>query len=200
MVTAAPRHVLVLLAACAGLLLAGCGANGEGAPADTGCPVGQAGASCSSSSSTSTSSSSTETNPCTTVPTPTPAAAGQDEFCKQVAVTTTLADGMQYGDITVGTGAVVKTGDTIKVQYTGWLESSGQMFDTSRQPGRQPFQLTLGQHQVIQGWEEGIPGMHYGGKRRLIIPAPLGYGAQGQPPTIPPNAVLVFDVEVLPPG
>jgi FKBP-type peptidyl-prolyl cis-trans isomerase FkpA len=114
-----------------------------------------------------------------------------------VAITNTNPDGLQWGDIKVGTGAAVTATSKVTVQYTGWLESTGMMFDSSRQPGRTPFSVTLGQHQVIAGWDEGIPGMHVGGKRRLVIPAALGYGAAGSPPTIPPNAVLVFDVEVL---
>jgi FKBP-type peptidyl-prolyl cis-trans isomerase len=188
-----PRSATALAALAASLLLAACGANGEGAPAESGCAVGAASSDC-SSSSTTTSSSTSSVNPCAA---PTPAPAGSDDFCKRVAITNTLADGMQFGDITVGTGPEVKSGDKIQVQYTGWLQSNGVMFDTSRQPGRGPFDLTLGAGSVIKGWEEGIPGMHVGGKRRLVIPPDLGYGASGQPPTIPPNAVLVFDVEVV---
>jgi peptidylprolyl isomerase len=182
----------VAVAALAGSLLAACGANGEGAPAEPGCPV-NATTTCQSSESTTTSSTSS-VNPCAS---PTPAPQGADDFCARVAVTNSLPDGLQYGDIVVGTGPAVKSGDKINVQYTGWLESNGVMFDTSRQPGRGAFSLTLGQNSVIAGWEEGIPGMKVGGKRRLVIPPALGYGAQGQPPTIPGNAVLVFDVQVV---
>jgi FKBP-type peptidyl-prolyl cis-trans isomerase len=89
------------------------------------------------------------------------------------------------------------------VQYTGWLSPSGKQFDSSRQPGRGPFTVQIGRSQVIEGWDEGIPGMKVGGKRKLIIPGALAYKAQGQtdPQTgaviIPPNATLVFIVEVL---
>ena len=105
-------------------------------------------------------------------------------------------DGLQTIDYVVGTGAVVHSGDAVTVQYTGWLSDCGQPFDSSRTRG-QAFPVTLGQGQVIPGWDEGIPGMKVGGKRRLVIPPALAYGAQGQPPTIPANATLIFDVEVI---
>lgn len=198
MSTAMRLRPALLAGALLASLLAACGANGEGAPAESGCPVGNAASSCSASSSVSSSSSTTaQKDPCTTAPTPTPAPPGADDFCMFVAVTNTLQDGLQFGEIKVGTGQTVKTGDKVNVEYTGWLQATGQEFDTSRKPGGSPFPVTLGQNSVIPGWEEGIPGMKVGGKRRLIIPAALGYGAQGFPPTIPGNAVLVFDIEVL---
>ena len=187
----------LLAGGMAATLLAACGANGDVGPADAGCPVGVAASSCSSPTPSAAAVSSTPApNPCTTAPTPS-ATAGGDSFCRFVAITNTLAGGLQWGDITVGTGAAVGTGTKINVQYTGWLEATGVMFDTSRQSGRGPFSITLGQHSVIAGWEEGIPGMKVGGKRRLVIPSALAYGAQGYPPTIPANATLVFDIEVL---
>jgi peptidylprolyl isomerase len=196
--TLRPRAASLLTALAASLALAACGANGEGAPAESGCPVGAAATACAGTPSSSASSSATPAvNPCAS---PTPAPAGSDDFCRKVAITNTLADGLQYGEITVGTGAVVKTGDSVKVMYTGWLQSTGAMFDTSRQPGRGPFPVTIGTTQVIKGWTEGLPGMRVGGKRRLVIPPDLGYGANGNPPVIPPNAVLVFDVEIVPGG
>jgi len=105
-----------------------------------------------------------------------------------------LPDGLKYADIKVGSGKAAQTGSSVSVQYTGWLASNGQKFDSSYDHGGQPFTLTLGQHQVIPGWEEGLVGMKPGGTRRLLIPAALAYGAQGQPPTIPANATLIFDV------
>jgi FKBP-type peptidyl-prolyl isomerase-like protein len=116
---------------------------------------------------------------------------------------TTYPDGLKYVDLTVGTGDVAKTLENITVQYTGWLSATGVVFDTSRQAGRGPFTLQIGTGQVIPGWDQGIPGMKVGGKRKLIIPGALAYGTAGQtdPNTgaviIPPNAVLVFDVELL---
>lgn len=109
---------------------------------------------------------------------------------------TTQPDGLQYAELTPGTGAVVASGQCVTVQYTGWL-ADGTKFDSSRdrQGG---FQLIAGSTgQVITGWQEGIPGIKVGGKRRLVIPPTLAYGAQGQPPTIPANATLTFDIEVL---
>ncbi len=107
----------------------------------------------------------------------------------------TTASGLQYQDITAGTGDQPQSGQTVTVNYTGWLDN-GKKFDSSLDRN-QPFSFTLGKSQVIKGWDEGLATMKVGGKRRLIIPAPLGYGASGQPPTIPPNARLTFDVELL---
>ena len=114
----------------------------------------------------------------------------------------TAADGLEYFEIRVGTGAVVKVGDLISVQYTGWLQSTGAKFDSSYDDNQdgQPTQFTLvgpDQNGVIEGWVEGVAGMKVGGTRRLIIPPALAYGAQGLPPTIPPNATLIFDVQVV---
>jgi FKBP-type peptidyl-prolyl cis-trans isomerase len=109
----------------------------------------------------------------------------------------TLAGGLQYIDIKQGTGTVVKTGDKLAVQYTGWLQQTGKKFDSSYDHGGQPFTFTLGQGQVIKGWDEGLVGMRVGGTRRLIIPPALAYGANGQLPTIPPNSTLIFDVTVV---
>jgi FKBP-type peptidyl-prolyl cis-trans isomerase len=110
---------------------------------------------------------------------------------------TKLPDGLEYIDIETGTGAVVKDGSSIKAQYTGWLQSNGKKFDSSYDHGGQPFSLTVGQGQVIKGWDEGLVGMRVGGTRRLIVPPTLGYGAQGSPPVIPANATLIFDVTVV---
>ncbi|MBE3558301.1 MAG: FKBP-type peptidyl-prolyl cis-trans isomerase [Ktedonobacteraceae bacterium] len=108
----------------------------------------------------------------------------------------TLQDKLQYIDIKEGTGAAVQKGSTVSVQYTGWLKADGKKFDSSYDHGGQPFSFTVGQGQVIPGWDEGLIGMKEGGTRRLIIPAALAYGAQGSPPVIPPNADLIFDVKV----
>jgi FKBP-type peptidyl-prolyl cis-trans isomerase len=105
------------------------------------------------------------------------------------------ASGLQYWDIKVGTGEVAKDGDHVKVHYTGWL-TSGKKFDSSVD-AHQPFELTLGKGEVIKGWDEGISGMKVGGKRQLRIPPDLAYGAQGYPGAIPPNATLIFDVQLL---
>jgi FKBP-type peptidyl-prolyl cis-trans isomerase len=105
------------------------------------------------------------------------------------------ASGLQYWDIKVGTGQVAKDGDHVKVHYTGWL-TSGKKFDSSVD-AHQPFELTLGRGEVIKGWDEGIAGMKVGGKRQLRIPPDLAYGDKGYPGVIPPNATLIFDVQLL---
>ena len=109
----------------------------------------------------------------------------------------TLNGGLQYLDVKQGTGAAAQAGSNISVQYTGWLQSTGAKFDSSYDRQGQPFSVTLGQGQVIPGWDEGLVGMKVGGTRRLIIPPALAYGAQGSPPTIPANATLVFDVTMV---
>lgn len=99
-------------------------------------------------------------------------------------------------DIVVGDGAEAEEGDTVKVQYVGALFSNGNEFDASWDRGKQPFTFTLGGGQVIKGWDEGVAGMKVGGRRVLVIPPDLGYGAQGSPPSIPANATLVFVVDL----
>jgi len=96
----------------------------------------------------------------------------------------------------VGSGPEVKDGDTVHVQYTGTL-TSGKKFDSSYDHGGDPFKVTVGQGEVIKGWDEGLLGMRVGGKRRLRIPSDLGYGAAGSPPDIPANAGLVFEIELV---
>ena len=106
-----------------------------------------------------------------------------------------LPDGLEYTDEVVGTGAEAQSGQTITVHYTGTL-TNGKKFDSSRDRN-QPFSFQLGAGQVIKGWDEGFEGMKVGGKRKLTIPPNLGYGAQGAGGVIPPNATLIFDVELL---
>jgi FKBP-type peptidyl-prolyl cis-trans isomerase len=107
----------------------------------------------------------------------------------------TTSSGLQYIDLKVGTGATAQTGQTVSVHYTGWLEN-GKKFDSSVDRG-QPFSFPLGAGRVIKGWDEGVKGMKVGGKRKLIIPSNLGYGARGAGGVIPPNATLIFEVELL---
>ena len=112
---------------------------------------------------------------------------------------TTTASGLQYEDTTVGEGAEATKGNNVSVHYTGWLFNDGvqgSKFDSSKDRG-QPFEFPLGAGHVIKGWDEGVQGMKIGGKRTLIIPAALGYGARGAGGVIPPNATLKFDVELL---
>jgi FKBP-type peptidyl-prolyl cis-trans isomerase len=103
--------------------------------------------------------------------------------------------GLQYWDIKIGLGPLAKAGDNVKVHYTGWL-TTGKKFDSSVD-ANQPYEFTLGQGEVIKGWDEGVAGMKVGGKRQLRIPPDLAYGEAGHPPQIPENATLVFDVQLL---
>jgi len=108
---------------------------------------------------------------------------------------TKTASVLEYWDIKVGTGAVANAGMKVKVDYTGWL-TNGKKFDSSVGTGR-PFDFLLGGGQVIKGWDEGIAGMKVGGKRQLRIPPDLAYGEKGYSPVIPPNATLIFDVQLV---
>jgi FKBP-type peptidyl-prolyl cis-trans isomerase len=107
----------------------------------------------------------------------------------------TTSSGLTYVDQVLGTGDVAVAGKTTTVHYTGWLEN-GKKFDSSVDRG-QPFSFPLGGGRVIKGWDEGVQGMKVGGKRKLTIPSDLGYGSRGAGGVIPPNATLVFDVELL---
>jgi peptidylprolyl isomerase len=113
--------------------------------------------------------------------------------------TMTTPSGLQITDAKVGTGATPKTGQTCVMHYTGWLYENGtkgKKFDSSVDRG-QPFEFPLGVHRVIAGWDEGVATMKVGGKRTLVIPPELGYGARGAGGVIPPNATLIFEVELL---
>ena len=115
---------------------------------------------------------------------------------------TTTPSGLQYEDVVPGTGATAQSGQSVTVHYTGWLHDAaapngrGRKFDSSKDRG-DPFEFDLDAGMVIRGWDEGVAGMKIGGKRTLIIPAGLGYGARGAGGVIPPNATLKFDVELL---
>jgi FKBP-type peptidyl-prolyl cis-trans isomerase len=123
------------------------------------------------------------------------AATGGGELAADTATMTRTGSGLRYHDVTLGQGAEATPGHQVKVHYTGWL-LNGKKFDSSRDRG-EPFEFALGAGQVIAGWDEGVAGMKVGGRRKLVIPPDLGYGAGGAPPDIPPGATLVFDVELL---
>ena len=111
----------------------------------------------------------------------------------------TTESGLQYEDSIVGSGEVARTGQQVSVHYTGWLyndATKGAKFDSSKDRGT-PFCFGLGGGQVIRGWDEGVQGMKVGGTRTLVIPPELGYGARGAGGAIPPNATLMFEVELL---
>ena len=116
---------------------------------------------------------------------------------------TTTPSGLQYDDVVPGTGATAQAGQSVTVHYTGWLhdptapQGRGRKFDSSKDRD-EPFEFDLGAGMVIRGWDEGVQGMQVGGMRVLMIPPELGYGARGAGGVIPPNATLVFEVELLP--
>jgi FKBP-type peptidyl-prolyl cis-trans isomerase FkpA len=107
----------------------------------------------------------------------------------------TTPSGLKYEDVKEGAGDVASSGQTVSVHYTGWL-TNGTKFDSSKDRG-QPFSFPLGGGRVIKGWDEGVAGMKVGGVRKLTIPPELGYGARGAGGAIPPNATLIFEVELL---
>lgn len=108
----------------------------------------------------------------------------------------TTQDGLKVKDMETGSGPAAKAGDRVTVNYVGMFPD-GKMFDTSLQPGRTPFQFTLGAGNVIKGWDEGVQGMQVGGVRVLTVPSALGYGPTGNPPVIPGNATLLFSIQLL---
>ena len=123
-------------------------------------------------------------------------------FCSLPAMAAAQAVALQKIDRVIGTGAVARNGDVVEVNYTGWLYDAraknhhGAEFDSSEEDG-EPIRFTLGGGEVIAGWDQGIRGMRVGGKRTLVIPARLAYGSRGAGDTVPPNATLVFDVELV---
>jgi peptidylprolyl isomerase len=128
-----------------------------------------------------------------------PALADEKAGGKSEAKMQKTPSGLQYEDVTVGTGAQPKAGQTAVVHYTGWLwedGKKGKKFDSSVDRG-EPFQFPVGRGRVIKGWDEGVGTMKVGGKRTLVIPPSLGYGASGAGGVIPPNATLLFEVELL---
>ena len=127
------------------------------------------------------------------------AGASTTATAQSVGQTMTTPTGLQITDTKIGTGATPKPGQTCVMHYTGWLYqggAKGAKFDSSRDRG-QPFEFPIGRQRVIAGWDEGVASMKVGGQRTLIIPPQLGYGARGAGGVIPPNATLIFEVELL---
>ena len=150
--------------------------------------LGLLAAGCNETSQQSGSASSQSTSTSTGA-TSTPAPAGEGGRMHK------LASGLQYEDLVVGSGKMAEPGMNVAMLYTGWL-TDGTKFDGNVDSGK-PLRFQLGSGTVIQGWEEGIKGMRIGGKRKLTIPPDLGYGARGYPGVIPPNATLLFEVELV---
>ena len=124
---------------------------------------------------------------------------GGVQMSEAATETVTTKTGLKYQDHEVGAGKQADPGRIVFVHYTGWIYDDGKKgkkFDSSRDRGK-PFEFKLGKRMVIAGWDEGVAGMKEGGKRTLIIPSTLGYGARGFPPVIPSNANLIFDVELV---
>ena len=139
-------------------------------------------------------SSSAQTTPQTTLPAQSQAVTTAPAPSAPASGTIPDVTELKIKDLVVGKGATAKVGSTASVNYTGWL-TDGTQFDSSI--GRASFEFVIGQGGVIQGWDKGVAGMKVGGKRELIIPPAMGYGAQGRPPVIPPEATLRFDIELL---
>lgn len=108
----------------------------------------------------------------------------------------TTESGLQYVDLEEGMGPAVRKGDVVEVHYVGWLPGTDKAFDSSHARGR-PFRFRVGRGEVIDGWDEGVVGMKVGGKRRLLIPPELGYGKRGAGQAVPPDATLLFEVEIV---
>ncbi len=183
-----PRAIAALAALGAAILIAGCGSSG-GSSTIT---VGNENSADNSLIKSSGSSSSSSTSKTATTPTSGP-------LSKEPTVTPASGPApskLETKDLIAGTGAEAKAGDTVTVNYVGVLYKGGKEFDASWKR-HEPFSFTLGKGQVIKGWDQGVAGMKVGGRRELIIPSELAYGKTGSPPTIPPNAPLVFVVDLL---
>jgi peptidylprolyl isomerase len=175
------RRLILLLVAATALGFAGCGGDGNDSTSTA-----------ASTPAATTTEAAAPADTATTETTQDPSLAQKPDVKVPTGPAPKL---LQIDDLVEGTGAAAKAGDTLTVDYVGVLYKNGKQFDASWDRG-QPFQFQLGQGSVIQGWDQGLIGMKVGGRRELIIPANLGYGPEGSPPAIPPNAPLVFVVDL----
>jgi FKBP-type peptidyl-prolyl cis-trans isomerase len=186
-----PGLGLVLLIAAA--VSAGCGSSSSSSSASATTSASSSAVTVSSGEAQASATSSGEASSST--PT-TPTSGPLSHEPKAAPASGPAPDKLVIKEIIKGSGAEAKSGDRVTVNYVGVLYNSGQVFDASWKR-HEPFPFTLGQGEVIPGWEQGVEGMHVGGRRELIIPPALAYGASGRPPVIPPNATLVFVVDLL---
>jgi peptidylprolyl isomerase len=179
-------------AAALAFAVAGCGSSSSAAPGVQPAPSsGPTAAAVTTASTSATTSASATSTPTSTTPLP----AALNTKPKVVPPSGPAPKKLVVKDLIKGTGPVAKPGSTVTVQYVGVLYKNGKQFDASWDDGAgKPVSLPLSG--VIKGWQQGIPGMHVGGRRELIIPASLGYGAAGSPPKIPPNSPLVFVIDL----
>jgi peptidylprolyl isomerase len=192
------RVAALALIALLGALLAGCGASSSGGSTITvgAEPSGQAASDSAAASSAPPSAATTQTSTASTPAVATPTSGPLSKEPKVTPPSGAAPTKLVVKDLVAGTGAPAKTGATVTVNYVGVLFHGGKVFDASWNR-KQTFSFPLGQGQVIPGWDQGVPGMKVGGRRELIIPAALAYGAQGSPPAIPANAPLVFVIDLL---
>ncbi len=188
--TSKAQGLAAVIAAALGFGLAGCGSSQ--APGVQLAPSGGATSQQATSTPTATTPTPTTTTPAATTPTSGPLSK-EPTIVKPTGPAPTH---LVTKDLITGTGATAKSGSSVTVNYVGALYSNGKVFDASWKR-HQTFPFTLGTGAVIQGWDKGLVGMKVGGRRELIIPASMAYGKTGSPPTIPPNATLVFVVDLL---
>jgi peptidylprolyl isomerase len=184
------RTGLTVAALGATILIAGCGSGGSST-----ITVGNENTADNSLIKSTETTSSTST-PSTTATAKTPTTGPLSKEPKVTVPTGSAPSKLETKELITGTGAEAKDGDTVTVNYVGVLYKGGKEFNASWET-KEPFTFTLGKGQVIPGWDQGIPGMKVGGRRELIIPSALAYGAKGSPPKIPANAPLVFVVDLL---
>jgi FKBP-type peptidyl-prolyl cis-trans isomerase len=183
------RAFAVLIAAA--LLLSACGGSTQESAADRFARTAEQ-----QSKTQTTASEETAAAPTATKITPTAGERDLDKKPKIPKASGAPPKQLKVEDLIEGKGAAAKNGDKLSVQYVGVLYSNGKEFDSSWDRGKKPLDVTLGAGQVIAGWEQGLLGMKVGGRRKLTIPPDQAYGAQGQPPTIPGNATLIFEIDL----